>query len=866
MSVLLYAMSGVARAGATRSNVHSNRVFVSIDDVHYATGRAAEATRILVESLQITDNHHEEPTTGQCRAMGFTPIEGQTVVITLGSKNTLVREFGGQILRRQHVSLTSDQDNLTAHAYALSLIDWTWGMDKRTVSGYYTGSATTIAEELIAEYAPGYTSSVEAGLDTVTGGITFTNSSLTGALTQLCNRVGAKWLCDYFKVVRVYTVDTGDTNPTTLTATHASLRDFAETRDLSQVVTRVQVEGGGSVALTDVAPGETVIPVETAEWYDDAGGIVVSGPQRIAYTGRTEGGGGGLVGPGAQPSSAPAAAVVIGAGVETGAHDYGVTFVTGAGESLPGPVSQVTVGVTTPPSSAPSPGSATSGTGPDAGTHDYVATFVTAAGQTTPGVASTPVTVLAPVTKPTGITGWTPTTGGGLVDDGVYTHVVTFYTATGETDASTSTGGSIGAGNTAVVLYGIPVSGDARVIGRRIYRTTDGGATRKLVATISNNTTTTYTDTTADGSLGANVPTSNTTSYRTVPLTGIPLGPADVTSRKIYRRFNATGTYKLVATIADNTTTTYSDAIENASLGADAPTTNTATANQVALSAIPIGGASVTSRKVYRTVAGGAQLKLLATIADNTTTTYTDSTADASLGANTPSSDTSGLTQPEGQVSPGTTTIPVASMAGFSSSGGWALIGNGAQVVRYTGISGSALTGIPASGVGAIAAAIAYNSTITECPVLTGIPSSGTGAVQYQIVKGDDVNIFVTSDDVTAQTTLAALIGGDGIQEYYVQDRRLAKPEALARGEALLALKSSVDVGITYTSRDINTRSGRTITTSLGAPFYLSASFLIQTVTQSFTQTQPPTCPLYQVAASSNRLTFEQLLQMAQGR
>lgn len=54
----------------------------------------------------------------------------------------------------------------------------------------------------------------------------------------------------------------------------------------------------------------------------------------------------------------------------------------------------------------------------------------------------------------------------------------------------------------------------------------------------------------------------------------------------------------------------------------------------VGLSAIPIGPPGTASRKIYRTTAGDASIpKLLTTIADNTTTTYSDTTADGSLGA-----------------------------------------------------------------------------------------------------------------------------------------------------------------------------------------------------------------------------------------
>ena len=57
---------------------------------------------------------------------------------------------------------------------------------------------------------------------------------------------------------------------------------------------------------------------------------------------------------------------------------------------------------------------------------------------------------------------------------------------------------------------------------------------------------------------------------------------------------------------------------------------------KVSLTAIPVGGTFVTSRKIYRTVAGGSTYLLLTTLADNTTTTYTDNTADSGLGAQAP--------------------------------------------------------------------------------------------------------------------------------------------------------------------------------------------------------------------------------------
>ena len=61
---------------------------------------------------------------------------------------------------------------------------------------------------------------------------------------------------------------------------------------------------------------------------------------------------------------------------------------------------------------------------------------------------------------------------------------------------------------------------------------------------------------------------------------------------------------------------------------------------KIALTGIPVGGAAVTARKLYRTVAGGSTYLLLATLADNSTTIYADNIADSALGAGAPVANT----------------------------------------------------------------------------------------------------------------------------------------------------------------------------------------------------------------------------------
>lgn len=104
--------------------------------------------------------------------------------------------------------------------------------------------------------------------------------------------------------------------------------------------------------------------------------------------------------------------------------------------------------------------------------------------------------------------------GAGNVDNGAHRYLVTFVTADGETQAGTPSAAVTVADKTAdgkVSLSAIPTGG-AAVTARKLYRTAAGGSTYLLLATIADNTTTTYTDNIADASLGAGAPSVNTTA------------------------------------------------------------------------------------------------------------------------------------------------------------------------------------------------------------------------------------------------------------------------------------------------------------------------------------------------------------------
>lgn len=104
---------------------------------------------------------------------------------------------------------------------------------------------------------------------------------------------------------------------------------------------------------------------------------------------------------------------------------------------------------------------------------------------------------------------------------GNYLYRVTFVTATGETQGGV-TSAAVAPVAQRISLTSIPTgtSGLITVTARKLYRTKAGGVdgTQQLVTTINDNTTTSYTDNTADAALGAFVPFANTTPATAPPV------------------------------------------------------------------------------------------------------------------------------------------------------------------------------------------------------------------------------------------------------------------------------------------------------------------------------------------------------------
>jgi hypothetical protein len=452
-------------------------------------------------------------------------------------------------------------------------VDPTWLMQRRLVLKTYTNeSASAIALDLIATYTRGVSGAyIQPGLPVIDV-ITFTNEQVPACLTAVCQRIGAYWYLDYQWRLHVFTSEAQDAYPITDASPRTS-RHHALREDLSQVVTSVIGRGGGAAAAVDLPAGQTEIPIdegdESQSWYSAAGGSVEINAQRVNYGGVLgTGGTGAQVGTGNAPANAPfvwqAGPGFTGGSAMTPlvAYQYAITFLTAAGESLPGPRATGTVSNAMPPSpvqptlrDAPYGPSAGDPNQPVIGGVYYVTimfpfdngsygmspptgltwngkywqlytgpTAMSAQGFTyypalhPPGYVppSRYRQILFNRTSPAGSPPSATYYGAGHIDVPTGLSYSEWYTLNYVWSDSDTIGGGgggqrppVGPPFAALWLGQLPKSALAAVTGRKLYRTTGGGAQLKLLATL-NTTDSEYVDVAGDGALGANAPTADT--------------------------------------------------------------------------------------------------------------------------------------------------------------------------------------------------------------------------------------------------------------------------------------------------------------------------------------------------------------------
>lgn len=786
--------------------------------------------------------------------------------------------FGGEIVTREQSAEFDQPANVRLD---LTCVDFTRRLNARQIVwDYGQMSASALVLDLVARFCPGITTrNVQAGLATITGGITFTWEQPGRALSRIAEKIGAYWYIDYAADLHFFTGTEAGATPAPLVP-GGRFADLKISADLTQVRTRIFVEGDGATITLTLPAGDAILPVSQTTPFNPAGGLLTAAPWRLTYTGLHAGGaktnttgpvsGGSSGGAPPTPPGAPIAALASAAtagGLAGGPYVYRTTveLADGSRSTLGAPSAGVTIGaVAAPPGTAAAlGGSPTKGPIAVGVASTYATSFVSGNGaETAATVGGTSLTGRPVADAP----GPIAQSGAGLapgIPPGWYWYLVTFLTPAGETlgspiQVNVPTGGVWG------TYINVPTSPDGRVVGRRLYRSSVSAASspaglpwRHIVDVPTNTAVVQVTDAQPDASYSPkNIPAySSATDVGEAATVFLPTSPdARITKRRVYRK-DGPGEYRLVAEIPDNATGSFADVVVGPG-GNIAPTTGSIGTGAVNLSGIAIGPAGTVTRRIFRTVAGGVEYRELTALADNLTTTYLDATPDANLGGSPlPAQGTPGAAGTIAPTPAASATIQVTGLAGFPAAG-WVHLED-ASLIRYTATStagGNFLTGIPAAGPGAIVADIPAGSVVTAAPALLGI------APVLGVTLGDAVQLLVQVDDVPAQMALAAVEGGDGVVEYYIQDRRLSEAGARGRGLAELALFKQVETRVSYTTHDLETKSGRTVHAALPAPTNLAGDFLIQRVTVDDVSIAANWHPRRKVDASTTRFSFDDVL------
>lgn len=851
---------------------------------------------ITSETLRIDDVLNEQPNTLLLKTKpGFAavPTLGMDVTLYLGS----ALKFGGIVTA---VNQIYTGERLANVQYEVTAQDYLYLLNRRhPIGSYLNVSASAVVNDLLLRFATGFTTAnVVSGLPNVT--IAFDGTQEFGdCLSALATLAGCYWYVGDDKDLHFFVTEaTG--SPITIDSTNATAaraRHLSYQTALDQIRTRVNVIGPtGASTTAPVSQGASVVPVTKAYPFTTPSGVgqalvktavgdvgensPIDQSTILGYTGVQRG---GFVFPPQAVSGLTLAFTSSTGSLTIGAvYSYAFTFVTAAGETGPSPLLTGTATGNTGSLSLNVNGylygSVAGGFTPPDPSITAINIYRTIANgsqllfalSVTVGGGAWPVTVLDTVSDvalgalvPNAAfigTPWAPVPQGapgssGMTQGTQYSWATTYVTAAGETLPSAISPVLATPASAPTGVTGANHTGGTNLTNGAAYSykamVLDSWGTISPVSSASSNFTSNGTNGVCTGTL-----------------------PANLSGQVYIFRTKGNGSiYFLVGVVFIAGATSFSFTDPSPDTNLTAPITNY-TSQQYTLYFLPLGPTGVTGRKVYRNTGPGTALKLLTTISDNTTRSYVDSMADGSLGATAPTTDTSGLGATSGIVCPqgasgslistgaaaGATVIPLSNVTAFDARGGYARIGS--QLVQYAGVFFGNSGGNTVSGSLVLASGLLFpvptSGTITATPALTGVTSTPAMA------SGLEVSIFAQVDDTTAQASLAALEGGDGIHEFWMDQSLVGTsavtvPLATAVGLAQLALFKTPLPDLEYDSLDITSHSGKQITVNLGAPTNISVTLQIQQVTWTGFSSSP-LVPSIHVRAAPVKFNLQNIL------
>jgi concanavalin A-like lectin/glucanase superfamily protein len=293
---LMQARAGILRSGASRSNFYTPRNIVLLNGV--------EITRnIWKNTLETTEILSEQPNAAKLRvytpgaASTLVPQCGQTLICADGATNN--RYFGGTIVKVTRAAVPDPDDRgVQVHLFDLDVTDWTWLLGRRVVTTFIPlGTPANVAlVNVITAFTSGFTTRHVKSAPTLPGDLNLIGIPVPAALTEIGNAVGWTWRVDVDQDIHFFADSETTQRPKDLVPGVYNYNNLNFTIDLTQIRTRIYVQGAGAKTTAPVAPGTTSIPVDDTSWFVSTGGTLISNYGEILhYTGRSTASGPGTL-------------------------------------------------------------------------------------------------------------------------------------------------------------------------------------------------------------------------------------------------------------------------------------------------------------------------------------------------------------------------------------------------------------------------------------------------------------------------------------------------------------------------------------------------------------------------------------------
>jgi hypothetical protein len=257
------ARSGVARSGDTTSGD------ATLDPLVIRIGGATVTTAVEDLSIRLT---LEGPATARGRYLSASLAPGAAVEVWRGGVSVGVPLFAGTAVQLEPRARRF-AERVTTEFVA---VDYRWLMDQATrITRRFQNVGVNMAVRAVlpAGFSAGY---LPASLGNI-GEMQITDETVSRCLDRIAAQVegGAYWGVSATKVVSMWPASEDPphlyTAPLAVTDATAHRNPRADL-DITNIRTRVTVEGGGAATTSLTSAGATVVPVDETGWYNASSG------------------------------------------------------------------------------------------------------------------------------------------------------------------------------------------------------------------------------------------------------------------------------------------------------------------------------------------------------------------------------------------------------------------------------------------------------------------------------------------------------------------------------------------------------------------------------------------------------------------